>query len=80
MADHDFIKTMRRGLDIGENENFLEAVAPKFVLVDPADRKRDLAQINDALQDPADLREKSQLGTVARRLADLDARLRRAGR
>lgn len=78
--DHPFVKNVRKVLDIGEDENFFAAIVPKFICVEPNDRKRDLARFDEAIGMTTDLRQETQLANTARRLRDVDAKLRRTGR
>lgn len=79
MSDHPFIADVRKGLDIPDDANFLEAITPKFMGVPAAERKRDLAAFDAAQRGDAGFRQESQLALVRTRLRALDARLRKVG-
>jgi len=77
--DHPFIKKARDICDIPEDAEFLDAFIPKFIVLGPDVRKRDLMHLDEAQKHDTDLRQETQLASVRRRLRDVDDRLRKVG-
>jgi len=62
--DHPVIAKARRGLDIGEDQDFLAAIAPKFIAQDASTRKHALAELDAAQTFDRNLRQEGQLADV----------------
>ena len=77
--DHPTVKKARELLDIPEEAEFLDAVIPKFVVLGPEDRKRDLMILEQTQKWDSDLRQEAQLSAARRRLREVDQRLRKVG-
>jgi len=77
--DHPFIKKARDVCDLSPDADFVEAFTPKFVVIGPDDRKRDLSKFDEAQTFDRDLREEAQLASVRRRLRAVDEKLRKVG-
>jgi len=77
--DHPFIKKAREVCDLPPEADFLDAFIPKFVVIGPDDRRRDLSKFDEAQKYDRDLREETQLASVRRRLRAVDEKMRKAG-